>query len=264
MTPRYQELVDRIGQSLRTLETSGTLQVPAGELVPSAAAPDSALVARIRQEAAACTACALGPMRLARSRTSSMRRSSGHIVPGEGPVPALVFAVADRPGQAEDESGRPIVGPTAAAFDQVLAFLGLDRKRDVFVTNSVKCMPPGVREPNKTEWCRCSGRFLHRQIRAVQPRLIIAFGGTAFDAVMQSPDKPDADPKHCRGAFSSASNFDEHAHRLLDYPLDDTIKVWWTRHYAAQVHDNRDRVRWTEQLEPLRLTLRQFRQRPRG
>lgn len=123
------------------------------------------------------------------------------------------------------------------------------------------CMPPGVREPTKKEWCRCSSLWLHRQIRMVMPAVIMVFGSVAFDALMQTRSMPGAEPKDCRNEFTSEKTFDDlYGNRLIDYPLDPRIKVWWTRHYAALARDPRQRVRYTELLAPLKEAIRKFRE----
>lgn len=266
MIERYETVRSQVQEALRR---GGPPLPPAPEgLAPRAVPRDASSrrleLDRMSKAISACQACGLGPARLERQRESYGRFRGGNTVPGEGPVGALLFAMGDRPGRAEEEQGRPIVGPTSAAFDQFLLYLGLDRSRDVFVANAVCCMPPLVREPTKAEWSRCTALWLHRQIRLVSPRIILVFGSVAFEALMQSPaDKPDATPADCRSDYSSAKTFDErYGNRFVPYPHDPSILVWWARHYAALARDDRDRVLLAEQLLPLRVAIDVLKQRP--
>lgn len=262
---RFDLLRTDVSRKLKELDTRGSLVQSAGQLVRAEAKhPEDTRVnwlgTSLPQGIRGCVECPLGPMRMARAEMStSYGRQQGRAVPGEGRVGALAFAMGDRPGMLEDQTGKPVVGPTAVAFDQVLAFLELDREKDVYLTNAVKCQPPNTREPNKGEWCRCSSMWLHRQIMCVNPVVIMVFGNVAFEALMQTKSMLKAEPKDCRGDYTAAKNFDTFGERLLDYPLTPTIKVWWARHYASLARDDKDRVRYAESFLPLREALRKFR-----
>lgn len=96
-------------------------------------------------------------------------------VPGEGKAEKGIMIVGEAPGEKEDEEGRPFVGPAGKLLTQILAKRGIDRGRDVFITNVVKCRPPGNREPLDDEIEACLP-YLIEQIEAVKPKLIIALG----------------------------------------------------------------------------------------
>lgn len=96
-------------------------------------------------------------------------------VPGEGRAEKGVMIVGEAPGEKEDEEGRPFVGAAGRLLTQTLDKLGVDRMRDVFITNVVKCRPPGNREPLDDEIAACTP-YLVEQIRALKPRLIVALG----------------------------------------------------------------------------------------
>ncbi|MEL9990918.1 MAG: type-4 uracil-DNA glycosylase [Thermoproteus sp.] len=96
-------------------------------------------------------------------------------VPGEGRAERGVMIVGEAPGEKEDEEGRPFVGAAGRLLTQALNKLGVDRARDVFITNVVKCRPPGNREPLDDEIAACLP-YLVEQIKAIRPRLIIALG----------------------------------------------------------------------------------------
>jgi DNA polymerase len=95
-------------------------------------------------------------------------------VPGEGPAHAEILLIGEGPGFYENEQGRPFVGQAGKFLDELLAKAGLKRE-EVFITNVVKCRPPGNRDPQPEELLACAG-YLDRQIEAIAPRLIVTLG----------------------------------------------------------------------------------------
>ncbi|EDY35341.1 uracil-DNA glycosylase, family 4 [Aciduliprofundum boonei T469] len=95
-------------------------------------------------------------------------------VPGEGGFQRRIMFVGEAPGRREDELGRPFVGSAGKFLDELLASIGLSRK-DVYITNIVKCRPPGNRDPTDEEIKLCSP-YLDRQIAIMKPRIICPLG----------------------------------------------------------------------------------------
>jgi DNA polymerase len=95
-------------------------------------------------------------------------------VPGEGPSDAAVMFIGEGPGFHENEQGRPFVGAAGGFLEELLAGLGLTRQQ-VFISNVVKCRPPGNRDPLPEEMEACS-KYLEAQIRIVNPRIIVTLG----------------------------------------------------------------------------------------
>ena len=120
---------------------------------------------------AGCIACP----ELAASRTQ--------VVPGQCPTRSAsgvgVLLVGEAPGAAEDESGVPFVGKSGQLLDSLLTEAGLARDQ-VAVANVLKCRPPGNRKPTRAEVTRCRP-WLQRQIELVNPRVLVALGGTAAE-----------------------------------------------------------------------------------
>lgn len=114
---------------------------------------------------AGCTACSL-----CQSRTRT--------VPGVGDRNADWLYVGEGPGAQEDATGEPFVGQAGKLLDNMLAAIELKRGRNVFITNIVKCRPPGNREPASYEAQQCEP-YLARQIELIKPKLIIALGKVA-------------------------------------------------------------------------------------
>lgn len=95
-------------------------------------------------------------------------------VPGEGPEDAKIMFIGEGPGFHENEQGRPFVGQAGKFLDELLSVSGLIRET-VFITNVVKCRPPGNRDPQPEELEACS-KFLDRQIELINPEIIVTLG----------------------------------------------------------------------------------------
>ncbi len=100
--------------------------------------------------------------------------SRSYVVPGEGPVDAKVMFIGEGPGFHEDQQGQPFVGAAGKFLDELLVMIGLQRD-DVYITNVVKCRPPGNRDPRSDEIKACRN-YLDRQIALIRPKIIITLG----------------------------------------------------------------------------------------
>jgi uracil-DNA glycosylase family 4 len=135
---------------------------------PGANAPDRSVVASgmdwtaLKAAVAGCRACALHQRR-------------NNTVFGVGDEQADWLFVGEGPGAEEDEQGEPFVGQAGKLLDNMLASIGLLRGENVYIANVVKCRPPGNRNPMSEEAAACDG-YLQRQIKLIQPRLIVALG----------------------------------------------------------------------------------------
>lgn len=112
-------------------------------------------------------------------RACRLHESRTHAVPGEGDVLNRVMLIGEAPGEQEDLKGKPFVGRSGRFFDELLARHGFAR-RDVFITSSVKCRPPGNRDPKRDEWSTCGDQWLWRQVDLVNPVLIVLMGKIAI------------------------------------------------------------------------------------
>jgi DNA polymerase len=120
-----------------------------------------AVLEQVADEVRACTRC---PLAARRTRA----------VPGEGNVVSDVLLVGEGPGAREDATGRPFVGPAGQLLDELLKAIGWQRD-DVFITNVVKCRPPGNRDPEPLEVTTCAA-YLDRQERALDPAVVVTLG----------------------------------------------------------------------------------------
>lgn len=115
----------------------------------------------IAQQVAVCEKCEL-------------RFSRKNTVPGSGSPQTEILFIGEGPGFHENEQGVPFVGRSGKFLDELLAGCGMDRST-VFITNVVKCRPPSNRDPKPDELAAC-GRFLDRQIEAINPKVIVTLG----------------------------------------------------------------------------------------
>lgn len=118
-------------------------------------------------------------------------------VPGEGDIDASIVFVGEAPGYWEDIKGLPFVGAAGKILDALLEKIGLPRK-NVYITNVVKCRPPENREPRLLEIKTCTSLYLNNQIGLIQPKIIATLGRystayilskTGFENVVQSITK---------------------------------------------------------------------------
>jgi DNA polymerase len=111
-----------------------------------------------------------------------LSRTRRNAVPGEGQLSARVLFVGEAPGRSEDEKGRPFVGAAGKILDELLRKAGIERSR-VFITNVVKCRPPGNRIPEEDEVSACTA-YLERQLDLIQPKVICVLGRTAYSSLL--------------------------------------------------------------------------------
>ncbi|MDD5370220.1 MAG: uracil-DNA glycosylase [Anaerolineaceae bacterium] len=116
----------------------------------------------VTEQVAVCTKC-------------SLYHSRKKAVPGEGPADSEILFIGEGPGFYENEQGRPFVGAAGQFLEELLGSIGLKRN-DVFITNVVKCRPPGNRDPEPGEIETCTGNYLNRQIEAINPKMIVTLG----------------------------------------------------------------------------------------
>ncbi len=133
------------------------------------AAERAEALAAVAAEAEGCTACKL----------SGGRR---HVVFGSGKADAELMLIGEGPGAEEDRQGLPFVGPAGELLTRILRAIDLEREQ-VYIANVVKCRPPHNRDPEGDEVTACRG-YLERQIALVQPRVIVALGRVAAQALL--------------------------------------------------------------------------------
>lgn len=111
-----------------------------------------------------------------------LSRSRRNAVPGDGQLSSKIMFIGEAPGKNEDEQGKPFVGAAGMILNQALEKAGIKRA-EVFITNVVKCRPPGNRVPENDERSICR-QYLDRQISLIVPKIICILGSTAYSSIL--------------------------------------------------------------------------------
>lgn len=120
---------------------------------------------KLEQSCLACRRCALYSTR-------------HNVVFGVGNREADVMFVGEGPGEQEDLLGKPFVGPAGKLLDEMLCIIDLDRKKNCYIGNIVKCRPPHNRDPREEEQDACID-YLRNQVALVKPKVIVCLGRIA-------------------------------------------------------------------------------------
>lgn len=120
---------------------------------------------------------------VAECRACRLCEARRQAVPGLGDRQADWLFVGEGPSAEDDEHGEPFVGQAGKLLDAMLAAIDLRRDQNVYVTNSVKCRPPNNRPPEAAEIAACHP-YLERQVALLQPKLIVALGRPAAQALL--------------------------------------------------------------------------------
>lgn len=218
---------------------------PAGP-VPTQTAPAQAAPAdhasaldwpSLQQIVADCRQCGL-----CKARKQTVFGVGG--VPGPGlSVRADWVLVGEAPGEQEDLQGEPFVGPAGKLLDQMLAAIGLSRHKPdgggVYILNTIKCRPPGNRNPSPEELVACAPH-LKRQLELLSPKVIVAMGRFAAQSLLATTT-PDVDKQplgrlrgqvHRHGSVPVVVTYHP-AYLLRNLP--DKAKAWEDLVLATQV-----------------------------
>lgn len=136
-------------------------------------------LSKIRETIASCVKCDLSKTR-------------NKTVPGEGDINSKIMFIGEAPGANEDKEGVPFCGAAGKFLDEMLASINLTRK-DIFITNSVKCRPPENRDPEDIEKTECKD-YLEHQIALIKPKIIVCLGRHACATLL--PGQPSISQIH--------------------------------------------------------------------
>jgi uracil-DNA glycosylase family 4 len=120
----------------------------------------------LKQEVLSCTKCGL-------------HRTRHNVIFGEGNTSARILIIGEAPGHDEDMIGRPFVGKSGQLLDRILTACGFTREKHVYISNIVKCRPPGNRVPTDQEAKTCVP-YLMKQIELINPLILIPLGASAL------------------------------------------------------------------------------------
>ena len=119
---------------------------------------------------AACQGCGLGQTRK-------------NMVFGVGNRNADILFIGEGPGEQEDLKGEPFVGPAGQLLDDMLSIIDLDRTKNCYIANIVKCRPPQNRDPMEVEQDACIG-YLRNQVALIKPKIIVCLGRIAAKRII--------------------------------------------------------------------------------
>ncbi|MDX2276243.1 MAG: uracil-DNA glycosylase [Hyphomonadaceae bacterium] len=165
---------------------------------PAAKAPPSKPAAAARKRAptaeapvadAKALAAAAGNVAELRAAVESymgcaLKATARSTVFSDGPDDARILLIGEAPGKEEDEQGKPFVGRSGQLLDRMLGAIGLDRRQNLLISNTIYWRPPGNRPPTQGEIAACLP-FVDRLIELVRPEVLILAGGTAAQIVLR-------------------------------------------------------------------------------
>jgi len=157
---------------------------------------------KLSEVCSSCTACPLSETR-------------NKVVIGSGPVPCDLMVIGEGPGEQEDEQGLPFVGKAGKLLTKILESVQINREKDIYIANIVKCRPPNNRNPLPDEVTACKD-YLIRQIQLIKPKIIIVLGSPSLKTVLGDS----LSITKARGNWSQAK---------VDY-MDDTLYIMPTFH----------------------------------
>ena len=125
---------------------------------------------KLTNECVNCTSC-------------NLSKTRKNVVVGKGNETAHIVIIGEGPGEQEDNTGLPFVGRAGKMLDTALSSVDIDPLKDCYITNIVKCRPPGNRKPTSTESEACMP-WLNEQINLMSPKIIILAGATAVESYL--------------------------------------------------------------------------------
>lgn len=174
--PAAQKTTAPLGQAAPTLIPQRPDEPSVYDSPNLSAADKESAMTKLRDEALACAQCA----HLVSTRTQ--------VVFGVGTVHAELILIGEAPGLDEDKEGEPFVGAAGQLLTKIIEATGLDRDK-VYIANILKCRPDtpgkvyGNRKPRSEEMETCFS-WVKRQIEIIQPRVMVALGGTAVEGLL--------------------------------------------------------------------------------
>jgi len=161
------------GEAAEGASGQEAVAAPGQPAIVQGPSPADVLLA-IREDLGDCTRCKLAGL------------GRKQIVYGVGNPSADLMFVGEAPGADEDMQGEPFVGRAGQLLTKIIEAMGYTRK-DVYIANVLKCRPPGNRNPEPDEVASCQP-FLFRQIDVVQPKVMVALGTFAAQALLNTKD----------------------------------------------------------------------------
>lgn len=167
-------------------------------------------------------------------RKCALCETRHHTVFGTGNKTADWLIIGEAPGQHEDLQGKPFVGNAGSLLTEMLRAIGLSREQ-VFITNVLKCRPPGNRDPKPEEAENCN-HYLLQQHRLIQPKIILAVGRIAAQTLLQT-DEPLSKLRGKKHAFHETPLVVVYHPAYLLRSLPEKRKAWQDLSYALRIYN---------------------------
>lgn len=142
-----------------------------------------AAIAEARQLADAATTIAELEAAVRGFNGCSLKKTATHTVFAQGVPESRVMFIGEAPGADEDRQGFPFVGASGQLLDLMLSYIGLERSKNFYITNTLFWRPPGNRQPTPDELEICRP-FVEKHIALVNPKVLILVGGTATKSIL--------------------------------------------------------------------------------
>ena len=184
------EFVDEIVGSSPTMTQSPAVpQVSEGNLVSSRSERQPVEGPQSEHPSTNTSALTLTDLysKITRCTKCQLARTRNNVVPGEGVENPDVLVIGEGPGYDEDMSGRPFVGKAGVLLDKMLAAIQLDRNKNCYIANIVKCRPPQNRDPEPDEQSTCFA-FLEAQIHILKPKMILCMGRISGHRMLETQE----------------------------------------------------------------------------
>ena len=170
-----QEYVFSDDKILKTIESNKSTVIlehknEAGQTIFENEKANGLTLESLNEKMLRCTRCVLA-------------RTRNNVVPGMGVKNPLVLVIGEGPGHDEDIQGLPFVGKAGILLDKMLNAIDLDRNKNCYIANVVKCRPPENRNPSAQEMDACFS-FLQMQIHILKPKMILCMGKIAIEKLM--------------------------------------------------------------------------------
>lgn len=147
----------------------------------------SALVQKTRKLADECENLEQLKEAVSNFKDLSICKTATNVVFSDGNASSEIMMIGEAPGAEEDLQGRPFCGASGQMLDQMFSYIGLDRKTNFYITNTLFWRPPGNRKPTAEELVICKP-FVEKHIALIKPKVIILVGGTAIASILDSKE----------------------------------------------------------------------------
>lgn len=148
------------------------------------AKPEASTVDAARTLAAAAQTIAELRAAVDKFEGCALKKTARNTVFSDGVDDAEVLLIGEAPGKDEDEQGKPFIGRSGKLLDRMLAQIGLDRRSNLLISNTIFWRPPGNRDPTQGEIVACLP-FVERLIELARPKLLILTGKAAAQTVLR-------------------------------------------------------------------------------